>query len=423
MHPPPPFNPPPFPEPSKPPGTWTLATYNVQDLFDTTDDPRAEDEHPTENRLQNKFTRLRRVLHILDADVVALMEVETLAVLRRLNDEHLRDLGYRETVLIEGNDPERGIDVALLSRFPVAHVISHAGETFSDSDGRLRRIFSRDCLECHIGLPSGETLVVLVNHFKSKRGGAEETEGLRVRQAARVRVLAESLNRLNSLLAVVGDLNDTPDSPPLRLLTAQLSDVLSDDVPATHRATFMHAGQPERIDYLLAAPALAARLVPGSVLIPHDIWPKKASDHSPVRATFGDAPPLLENLTVRYDTLHPPVSRARTPARINAARFLVHNLHPLQGQLVIVTGLVRRAQVTTGDGVIRLFLGHGDPERAFRAVVFPEGRAAFTDVGIADIAGYYTGRLVQGVGRLSFYQNAPEIIVETPGQLKIIKGE
>lgn len=422
MHPPPsaPFNPPPFPEPSKPPETWTLATYNVQDLFDTTDDPRAEDERPTENRLQNKFTRLRRVLHILDADVVGLMEVETLAVLRRLNDEHLRDLGYRETILIEGNDPERGIDVALLSRFSVAHVVSHAGETFSDADGHTRRIFSRDCLECHIILPSGETLVVLVNHFKSKRGGEEETEALRERQAARVRVLAENLSRLHPLVAIVGDLNDTPDSPPLRLLTAQLSDILS-DVPATHRATFMHAGQPERIDYLLAAPALAARFVPGSVLIPHDIWPKKASDHSPVRATFGDAPPLFENFTVRYDTLHPPVSRVRTPARINAARFLVHSLHPLQGQLVIVTGIVRRAQVTAGDGVIRLFLGHGDPARAFRAVVFPDVRAVFADVGIADIAGYYTGRLVQGVGRLGFYQNAPEIAIETPGQLKVIQ--
>ena len=97
---------PPFPEPPKPTGAWTLASYNVQDLFDTADDPGSEDLRPTENQLRNKLTRLGRALHILDADVIGLMEVETLAVLRRLNQEALVDLGYREAVLIEGNDPE-----------------------------------------------------------------------------------------------------------------------------------------------------------------------------------------------------------------------------------------------------------------------------------------------------------------------------
>ncbi len=207
-----------FPETPRPANTWTLASYNVQDLFDTFDDPRAADERPTENQLRNKLTRLGRMLQVLDADIVGLMEVETLGVLSRLNTEALVALGYSQVILREGNDPERGIDVALLSRFPVVQVVSHAGKLWLDGGGPARRLFSRDCLECHVTLPGGETLVVLVNHFKSKRGGGDEGNALRTAQAVCVREIADGLLATHPLTAIIGDLNDTADSPALASL-------------------------------------------------------------------------------------------------------------------------------------------------------------------------------------------------------------
>lgn len=421
---------PPYPDPSRPTGAWTLATYNVQDLFDTTDDPDARDEVVTENQLRNKMTRLGHVLHLLDADVVGLMEVETLGVLQRLNREYLGDLGYHNSVLIEGNDPERGIDVALLSRFPVVSAISHAPDTMPGGDGNTRRVFSRDCLECRLALPDGETLVMLVNHLKSKRGGVDETAPLRLAQAQRVRAIADGLASSFPLVAIVGDLNDTPDSPPLQALTqpqGALFDCL-EDVPAAQRYSFVHAGQPERIDYILASPALRKRLLANSLFILHDTWAKRASDHYPVRATFAlnsspVATPYPVNLTVAYDTVHPPVRRGRVPVRINAARFYAHDLNPLWGQIVIVTGVVKRVEQTRGMGLVRLFLGNGDPARAFRVTIFPADLGAFAQAGIADVDGYYKGRLVQGVGELGFYQGHPEIAARTPHQLRIITQE
>lgn len=421
---------PPYPDPSRPAGAWTLATYNVQDLFDATDDPNAHDEVFSENQLRNKMTRLGRVLHLLDADVVGLMEVETLGVLERLNREYLRDLGYADAVLIEGNDPDRGIDVALLSRFPVVTVVSHAADMMEDATGNTRRAFSRDCLECRLALPDGETLVVLVNHLKSKRGGVDETAPLRLAQAQRVRTIADDIASSFPLVAVVGDLNDTPGSPPLRALTqprGALADCV-EDVPEANRYSFVHAGQPERIDYILASSALRHRLVPNSVFIPHDTWAKRASDHYPIRATFAASHPAVGtpypvNLTVAYDATHRPVRRGHVPVRINAARFFAHNLNPLFGQTVIVTGIVKRVEQTRGTGVVRLFLGHGDPARAFRVTVFPDSRDAFAQAGIPDIDGYYRGRLVQGVGTLRFYQGRPEIVIQTPRQLRTITQE
>jgi len=413
----------PFPEPSKPPGTWTLASYNVQDLFDTADDPNADDVRPTENQLQNKLTRLGRALHILDADVVGLMEVETLGVLRCLNGNALADLGYREVILIEGNDPERGIDVALLSRFPVIQTISHAGETFTRADGQARRLFSRDCLECYVALPGGETLVVLVNHFKSKRGGEIESEPLRTAQAARVRAIVDDLLPRFPWLAVTGDLNDTPDSRALAplLKSSPLTDLAARDVPENNRYSFVHAGQTERIDYLLASPALAARFVPHSVLMPHDTWFKRASDHTPIRAAFGNAPAYPENLTAVYDRTHPPCQPRRGPARINAARFFPHDLNPLAGQVVIVTGRVVWGEVMRGTGVVRLFLGHSDPTRAFGVTILPPDLLAFARVGIADPVGYYKEQMAQAVGTLRFGQGMPEIVVSQPAQFRRIQ--
>ncbi|MFX8688992.1 hypothetical protein ABTM39_19935, partial [Acinetobacter baumannii] len=78
-------------------------------------------------------------------------------------------------------------------------------------------VFSRDCPEYGVFTPSGETVWVLVNHFKSKGyGGQSSSDRKRHAQAARV---AEIPHRLEtegaSFMAVVGDLNDTPDSDTL----------------------------------------------------------------------------------------------------------------------------------------------------------------------------------------------------------------
>lgn len=417
----------PYPEPSKLPQTWTLASYNVQDLFDTSDDLGSMNERPSENRLRNKLTRLRRVLQILDADVVGLMEVETLGVLTRIN----RALGagaYAEAVLLEGNDPERGIDVALLSRFPIIQTLSHTADTYEAADGQMERVFSRDCLECHLKLPSGETLVVLVNHFKSKRGGEIESEPLRTAQAVRVKQIADALAKQFPLVAVIGDLNDTAESQALQpLLSGPHTDLLARDIPVPGDYSFVYRGETERIDYLLASPTLTDRFVPNSALLLHDGWARRASDHAPARAAFSLSEPAAkrypENLTVAHDREYPPYLGYRGAAKINAARFMPHTLERLQGQVVVVTGIVERVEVTRGTGVVRLLLGNTDPFLAIQVTILTSDRAAFAQVGILDIGGYTKRKMVQAVGTLDFYRETPEVQVSRPGQLKVLSQE
>src|SRR5437773_870695 len=74
---------------------------------------------------------------------------------------------YPHVMVIDGND-DRGIDVGLMSRFPIGSMRSHVDDI---ENGSL--IFSRDCPEYEIALPSGSTLLVLVNHLKSKGFGRQ----------------------------------------------------------------------------------------------------------------------------------------------------------------------------------------------------------------------------------------------------------
>ena len=172
-------------------------------------------------------------------------------------------------MLIDGND-ERGIDVGLCSRgdYPIELMKSHV----EDQDGG-GTIFSRDCPEYCIALPTGKRLWVLVNHFKSKGFGSQpQSNARRLRQATRVRALYDALlERGETLVAVVGDLNDTPDSQPLEpLLTSNLRDIaqhpnFDDGAGGTRPGTYANGSASQKIDYVLLSPALFARATGGGI--------------------------------------------------------------------------------------------------------------------------------------------------------------
>jgi endonuclease/exonuclease/phosphatase family metal-dependent hydrolase len=212
---------------------------------------------------------------------------------------------YDHVRLIDGND-ERGIDIGVLTRAtcPIRSIVTHV----DDSDA-VGLIYSRDCAEHHIGLPTGETLVVLSNHFKSKGFGSQSSSNAkRLRQATRTRAIYDAHRAAGfTLVAVVGDLNDTPASAPLQPLLQNGSDLV--DV-MTHPA-FVGDGRPgthgngtasAKLDYLLMSPALSARVTAAGIerrgvwggvngtLFPHlpEITKKieAASDHAALFVDF-----------------------------------------------------------------------------------------------------------------------------------------
>ena len=117
-------------------GEIMLMQYNVENLFDAEHDAGKDDEEFTPagrqkwtaEKLAAKMAQLAKAIRWVNGgrgpDILALQEVENIDVLKQLVAGHLHDLGYGDPVLVEGPDA-RGIDVALVSRFPLAGEVRH----------------------------------------------------------------------------------------------------------------------------------------------------------------------------------------------------------------------------------------------------------------------------------------------------------
>lgn len=270
------------------PSRIRLATYNVLNLFDDEDDPYHADE-TTRPKPRDELERLAASIRALDADVIALQEVESRGYLERFLTVFLPEMNYKHVVHYEGNDL-RGIDVSLVSRLPIGPVRSHRHMSFTGPDG-IERQFNRDLLAVTVQPPGDASLEVWVVHLKSNSGGREAAEPIRLAEAEAIRRLLD--DRLaadpEAWIAVVGDYNDVWGSPTLTTIVGQgplslWSPASSLEGPAPD--TYNRGEHQSMIDFILCSPALAKRYVPGTLRVPPGSQETTGSDHNPVAATF-----------------------------------------------------------------------------------------------------------------------------------------
>ena len=256
----------------------------------------------------------------LDADVLAVQEVENIAALREFNSR--LDAPYRFVVLIEGNDP-RFIDVGVLSRLPIESAVSH--RWVPDPEDPDRFLFSRDTIAVEI-LNHDRTdrmFTLWVAHLKSKFVDPEitdpaeiETENekndkRRKRQAEAMHEIIDKHHTANDPFMVCGDFNDHPNSDTLSPLiqgNLDLHDVLHggvqvdferpegegprisnpQDQPAdedwTHRLSVSNGPDIyERFDQMLLSPSLQPKQT-GARIQRRTHWGKNnaGTDHDPL---------------------------------------------------------------------------------------------------------------------------------------------
>jgi len=280
---------PPTPRVQAPPfdGTVTIASYNVLNLFDNHDCPYHRDEG-TPPKPADELEKLAATIRAVNADVLALQEVENRGFLAQFNKAMLSDMGYDHVVLFEGND-KRGIDVAVLSRLPVGPVTSYRHVTYRNPDGQTAR-FRRDFIRVRVEPPKAQGFDVFVLHLKSKRGGEASTI-VRMGEATAARRILDEILEQNSEACFVlcGDLNDTFDSEPIRALVGTGVTALKtffSDIPDGQRITYNKEPYLNMIDFILCSPAMARRYEPHSQRVYAGSVEESGSDHNPTSARF-----------------------------------------------------------------------------------------------------------------------------------------
>jgi len=193
--------------------------YNVENLFDTVDSRLDDDEFlPSAGRRWNTYKYYRKLHNIFKVialcsnemqipDIIGLCEVE--------NDNALNDLCEKTFLnrenygyLISDGLDVRGISTALLYRKDKLTVINSGSWKPRDSKGRY--ISTRAVLYSSLEYKN-DTVLALVCHWPSRRGGAIASEVRRKEVASFIKTRIDSIGASRKII-IMGDLNDEPES-------------------------------------------------------------------------------------------------------------------------------------------------------------------------------------------------------------------
>ncbi|MEL6591988.1 MAG: endonuclease/exonuclease/phosphatase family protein [Bacteroidota bacterium] len=199
--------------------TYTLAFYNVENLFDTIDDPEKIDEDFTpegrykwtEEILAQKLDNIARVIAGMGKDgpaMLGLAEVEHRSLVQRLIDQP--QLAPKKYEIVHAESPDmRGIDCAFIfdpAIFTLDQFRAFEMKFDEEPDYTSRRILWVS------GTIGKERLHLVVNHWPSRYGGLEKSEPRRMTVANQVRAIIDSVQQAepNAAIVMMGDFNDDP---------------------------------------------------------------------------------------------------------------------------------------------------------------------------------------------------------------------
>jgi len=212
---------------------FTIAFYNLENLFDAENNERTLDDDFTPNgfkewtpkRYAHKLEKLAKTIFAIGKEdnkyppvLVGISEAENQGVIQDLTETApLTNLGY-DFVHYESPD-ERGIDTALLYNPKFFKVLSSEPLPLLVDNLDGQKDTTRDILYVK-GTLNNETVHVFVNHWPSRRDGGEVSEYKRISAAKvikeKLKAIAEAA--LNPNYLVMGDFNDDPSSKSIQLL-------------------------------------------------------------------------------------------------------------------------------------------------------------------------------------------------------------
>src|SRR5690554_1380437 len=249
--------------------------YNVENLFDTINDPTTKDEDflPDSDKQwssERYFDKLEKLATVLTHPsennplFIGFAEIENrFVVLDLMKTGRLAETKYR---VVHYDAPDaRGIDVALAydhERFLVTYQEAIDLSIVGEPDYKTRDILYvkgllKDSIDLHL----------FVNHWSSRRGGAEASEYKRVNAAKAVLYKTDSIRKgdPSAKIIIMGDFNDYPNNKSIReTLGADLASNATNFVNLMlpmHEAgegTYNYRGDWGMLDQFIVSPSLVA---------------------------------------------------------------------------------------------------------------------------------------------------------------------
>ncbi len=218
----------------------TIAFYNVENLFDTENDPVTFDDDRTPlgkdmwtpEKYQDKLNHIARVLSDIGTDetgrapaIIGVCEIENLKVLEDLvNNPELKKYNYQ---IIHYDSPDqRGVDVGLLFQKDIFKPLNSQSRRLLiyETDNPQKRVYTRDQLVVS-GLLDGEQTYFIVNHWPSRSGGEARSSYKRELAGKLNKKIIDSLQNLDPYAKIIsmGDFNDDPTNKSIKKVLATKS--------------------------------------------------------------------------------------------------------------------------------------------------------------------------------------------------------
>ena len=253
----------------------SVVFYNVENLFDTLDDPHTQDDAFTplttkewnQEKYFTKIDQLGKAMMAINNGfpvIIGLAEIENRDVLIDLiYSDRLKDGNY--AIVHQDSPDERGIDVGFICQKDFFDVLSFESITihfpFDEDD------YTRDILYVKGKFKDDDVFHFFVNHWPSRRGGKEITERKRIYAAKQLRNKTNEILQidLNAKIFIMGDFNDHPtDKSILEALKAN-NDVsfrsnlffnLAYDLHVRNKGSHSYRGDWAMLDQMMVSPSI-----------------------------------------------------------------------------------------------------------------------------------------------------------------------
>ncbi len=279
--------------------TFTVATFNVENYFLRSFGTRKA--KPVASRAKVVEAILK-----IEPDVLALQEIGRRAALDELMAGlKAKGLNYPHVEWVQG--PDLAIHLVVLSRFPIESHKAHSKVEYLLDRQRFQ--VSRGFGEVTIRVNANYKFTLLNAHLKSKRPVPRASQSeMRLNEARELRRIIEARLRADpkANILVAGDLNDSPNQPPIRTLLGGKAPKLVDlrpferngdralnsqstkSIPRRVAWTSFYSKEDSysRFDYLIASPGMNRELRRAGMYVQAMADWGLASDHRPVVASF-----------------------------------------------------------------------------------------------------------------------------------------